>query len=281
MKRYLAALFFISLLTGCGGNKSGQGGDDVAADSTAIADSTAADSIVSANDPYADIPMPKAADELFDDFFFNFAANKNLQRERIMFPLKKINGQKVELIEKKQWKTERYFMRQDYYTLLFNSERQMEVVKDTSINHAVVEMIYFNTGAVTQHIFDRMRGTWMLTSIQTIPISSSVNSSFLDFYHHFATDSVFQTESLFENIQFVGPDPDDDFSQMEGVISPDTWEAFAPELPKKMIYNIIYGQPRREGNSMIFVLRGIANGMEMQLTFKRSGGKWKLQKMTT
>ena len=32
-------------------------------------------------------PMPKAADELFDDFFFNFAGNKKLQRKRIVFPL--------------------------------------------------------------------------------------------------------------------------------------------------------------------------------------------------
>ena len=32
-------------------------------------------------------PMPKAADELFDDFFFNFSANKKLQRKRISFPL--------------------------------------------------------------------------------------------------------------------------------------------------------------------------------------------------
>lgn len=29
-------------------------------------------------------PMPKAADELFDDFVFNFAANRKLQRERIV-----------------------------------------------------------------------------------------------------------------------------------------------------------------------------------------------------
>lgn len=31
-------------------------------------------------------PMPKAADELFDDFFFNFAGNRKLQRHRIVFP---------------------------------------------------------------------------------------------------------------------------------------------------------------------------------------------------
>ena len=68
---------------------------------------------------------------------------------------------------------------------------------------------------------------------------------------------------------------------MEGEISADTWEAFAPELPKKMLYNIIYGQPRKEGNRKVFVLRGISNGMELEMTFQRKGGAWKLTKLTT
>ncbi len=282
MKRYLVVFLCLPLFIACGGNKAGQTQDETPADSTMATDSTATDSIA---DPMADtmanLPMPKAADELFDDFIFNFAANKNLQRERILFPLKKINGSKEEMLSKEQWKTERYFMRQDFYTLLFDSERQMEIVKDTSVNHAVVEMIYFNTGAVIQHVFDRLRGAWMLTSIQTIPISQSNNASFLEFYHHFATDSIYQAESLNSSIHFEGPDPDDDFARMDGVITPETWEAFAPELPKKMIFNIIYGQPRKEGNTKLFVLRGIANGLELELTFKRSDGKWKLTKMTT
>ncbi len=282
MKRCFWVMICCSLLMACGGNKTSQSEGDAPADSAMTADSVAvpaADSLVET--VLDNIPMPKAADELFDDFFFNFAANKKLQQERILFPLKKINGLKEETVTKEQWRTERYFMRQDYYTLLFDSERDMEVVKDTSVNHAVVEIIYFNTGAIIQHVFNRLRGTWMLTSIETIPISQSVNASFLEFYHRFATDSVFQTESLAESIQFVGPDPDDDFSMMEGEISPDTWEAFAPNLPKKMIYNIVYGKPHSEGNTKVFVLRGIANGLEMELTFKRMGGKWKLKKMMT
>ena len=68
---------------------------------------------------------------------------------------------------------------------------------------------------------------------------------------------------------------------MEGIITPDTWEAFAPELPSKMIYNIIYGHPKHEGNSKIFVLRGIANGFELEMTFYRKKNNWKLVKLTT
>ncbi len=278
MNRYLVAISCMLLLVACGGQKTSSNEENVPADTTVVADSTQS---ALSDEVLDNLPMPKAADELFDDFIYNFAANRKLQMERILFPLKKVNGEKQETIEKSQWKLERYFMRQQYYTLLFDSEKQMEVVKDTSVNHAVVQMIYFNTGAIVQHVFDRMRGVWMLTSIETIPISSSSNATFLEFFHHFVTDSAFQQQSLSEEIYFEGPDPDDDFARMEGIISPDTWEAFAPELPKKMIYNIIYGQPVREGNRKIFVLRGIANGMELEMTFLRKGGEWKLTKLTT
>jgi len=278
MKRCMLAICCLLMLS-CGGKKQQDKAEEVPAD-TAVA---ATDTIVtdSIDDTLSNLPVPKAIDELFDDFIFNFASNKKLQRERIMFPLTKTNGDKQETINKSQWKTERYFMRQQYYTLLFDSEKHMQVVKDTSVCHAIVEMIYFNTGAVIQHKFDRLRGVWMLTGIETIPISRSSNSSFLEFYHRFVTDSDFQTSSLSETIDFEGPDPDDDFARMEGVISPETWEAFAPDLPQKMLFNIIYGKPRPEGNQKVFVLRGIANGMELEMTFRRHNGKWKLTKLTT
>jgi len=280
MKQFFVVVLCLLLLASCGGSKTSNTEETVPADSTVVtADSLAVSD--ASDDLLANLPMPKAADELFDDFLYNFAANRKLQMERIAFPLKKVNGNKVETIDKRQWRMERYFMRQQYYTLLFDSERHMEVVKDTSVNHAVVEMIYFNTGAIIQHVFNRLRGVWMLTEIQTIPISASNNASFLEFYSRFSTDTEFQEESLAESIQFEGPDPDDDFARMEGVITPDTWEAFAPELPKRMIYNIIYGKPRPEGNRKVFVLRGIANGMELEMTFHRKGGEWRLYKLTT
>ena len=80
---------------------------------------------------------------------------------------------------------------------------------------------------------------------------------------------------------FIGPDPDDDFNMMEGVITPESWEAFAPTLPTKVLYNIVYGKPIAEGNDKIFLLRGVANGLEMELRFKKVGGKWLLMKMST
>ena len=280
MRHYFVLLTVVLLvLASCVGGKSGSAATEETADSAVVKDSlTAVDSLLAELD---NLPMPKAADELFDDFVFNFAANRKLQMERILFPLRMVTGDKVETVEKSKWQMERYFMRQGYYTELFDNERHMEVVKDTSVNQAVVEKIHFDTQTVSQYDFRRLHGAWMLVEVRTISFDQSSNASFLPFYQQFANSTEFQMEHMGSEVTFVGPDPDDDFATMEGVITPDTWEAFAPQLPKKMIYNIIYGEPRKEGNSKLFVLRGIANGLELEMTFHRTNGKWKLTKLST
>ena len=271
----IVSVVLLAVLTSCGGNKSGQATEEVPADSIQN-DSLRNDSLLA-----EDYPMPKAADELFDDFVYNFVVNRKLQMERIHFPLLCQKDGRTRKLTQKDWKVEHFFMRQGYYTLLFDNEKHMEIVKDTSVNHAIVEKIHFDTQQIDQYVFDRKRGAWMLTLLRTIPITRNINASFLTFYHRFASDKAFQEKSLASTVKFVGPDPDDDFNMMEGIITPDTWEAFAPELPKKMIYNIIYGKPVREGDSKVFVLRGIANGLEVEMTFKRKNGDWKLTKLTT
>ena len=226
-------------------------------------------------------PMPRAADAMFDDFIFNFVANKKLQKERIIFPLRRTESGKTIQIGKEQWQMEHFFMRQGYYTLLFNDNRQMELMKDTAVNEATVEKIYLDEKRVEDFLFQRIRGAWMMKEIKVMPLEDNPHGSFLTFYQRFATDSAFQMKSLTPTVQFVGPDPEDDFNQMEGLITPDTWEAFAPELPTGLLYNIIYGKPQKEGNEKIFMIRGVANGYELELHFKKSGGKWLLAKMIT
>ena len=52
----------------------------------------------------SETPMPKTADELFDDFFFNFAANRKLQFQRIKFPLPVESYGKMSVVSKSQWR---------------------------------------------------------------------------------------------------------------------------------------------------------------------------------
>ena len=280
MKRLLVGMLALTVLMfSCKGKQAEGTTEDAPQDSidAAVTDSLEVDTM---EQLIMETPMPRAADELFDDFLFNFAANSKLQMERVAFPLPNVRNGETTYVGKGEWKMERFFMRQDYYTVLFDDEQQMELVRDTSVSQATVEKVYFNTGAVMQYQFRRIKGAWMLIEVRTEPIASNRNASFLEFYHQFVTDSVFQTESLHETVKFVGPDPDDDFARMEGILTPDTWPAFAPELPDRMIYNVVYGKPTTPGNQKIFVMRGIANGLELELTFRCHDGHWELMKLS-
>ena len=277
MKKILPSFFaFLAIVFSCQGNKTGSA-ENVPADSDSIKDTAACDTMEML---ISETPMPKAADELFDDFFFNYAANRKLQLKRTTWPLPIMTNGKMTDIAKNQWKTEHFFMHQGFYTLILNNERDMRAVKDTAVNTARVEKIFLSKHYVRQFVFNRNNGLWMLDSIVNKPLAHSVNASFLSFYHRFATDSTFQCNSVSDIVQFSGPDPDDDFSTMEGVLTPETWPAFAPELPSSTLYNVIYGEPKQGGNQKILVFRGISNGFEMELTFKRTGGKWLLTKLS-
>lgn len=273
---FMVCLSMMLWTTGCS-DKKPVAVDTTAVDSVLVVDTAVVDTM---DQLISEQPMPKAADELFDDFIFNFAANRKLQLARIKFPLKIVNGDNISYVKKNQWEMEHFFMEQGYYTLIFDNVRQMDLVKDTSINNVVVEKVNLTEEKVKKYMFKRIDGRWMLNSIRTNDMVHNTNASFLSFYQHFATDPEFQLESLNNPVQFTGPDPDDDFSTMTGEIAPETWPAFAPELPSGAIYNIMYGQKYAEGNQKIFVMRGIANGMEMQLTFKRIDGEWKLTSLS-
>ena len=269
-------LLMVMWTTGCT-DKKPVAVDTLVVDSFKNADTIAVDTM---DKLISEQPMPKAADELFDDFIFNFASNRKLQMARIKFPLKVVDGENTTYIKKADWKMEHFFMEQGYYTLIFDNHKQMGVVKDTSINNVVVEKVYLKKERVEKYMFERIRGRWMLTSILNNAMYHNTNASFLAFYQKFATDFDFQIESLNNPVMFTGPDPDDDFSTMTGEIAPETWPAFAPELPSGFIYNIMYGQKYVEGDQKIFVMRGIANGMEMELTFRRIDGTWKLMSLS-
>ena len=274
----LFALFTIVCFTsvGCKDKRPATAFDSTGVDSSVVDTQT----VDSAEKLIEETPMPKAADELFDDFVFNFAANRKLQMSRICFPLPVYRNDKVvKNISKKNWRMEHFFMRQDYYTLIFDNQKQMDLVKDTTVSHVVIEKVFYAKKMVQQFLFNRIDGQWMMTSINYKPMYANMNASFLKFYGEFASDSTFQAEHLHNPVKFIGPDPDDDFSTMTGDIEPETWPAFAPKLPHDMIYNIIYGQKYTESNQKIFVIRGIANGLETELTFRRIGGKWMLMKL--
>lgn len=271
-------LFMLFVPTGCNDRKP-RTVDSTASD-TAVRDTSAADSTENLIEA---TPMPKAADELFDDFVFNFAANRKLQRRRIVFPLPVYrDGKVVKKIAENKWEMERFFMRQEYYTLIFDNARQMNLVKDTTISHVVIEKIFSHKNLIQQYLFNKIKGKWMLTSMNYMSLARNKNADFLKFYNKFATDTAFQVRSMAREVQFTAPDPNDDFAQISGVMMPQQWPDFKPGLiPNGTLYNIIYGQKYTDAGRRLFVIRGIANGLEIELSFRKVGGQWKLVKFNS
>lgn len=269
----ISAIFFT---TGCT--------ERAASSSDSVSDSMATDTVVgdTLSAVIEEETMPAAADELFDDFFFNFAASRRVQNNRIVFPLPyDING-KSTVVEQGAWKRERFFMPQGYYTLIVNSASQKQLAKDTSVCNVTVERISVKRGSVTRWHFSRIRGLWYLDNMRQMPLRQHPDAAFLSFYDKFSTDSAFQQKSLAETVSFTGPDPEDDFSTMSGDILPEQWPMFAPQLPSGTLYNIIYGAESYPASSTRhFMIRGISNGYQIDMTFIRKGKSWMLKTIVT
>lgn len=277
MKKVIAGIVALTLLASCGNKKT-----DINpfAALTKEVDSVLqrADTLRQPKEP--EEPKPTEADESFDDFIYNFASDDALQRQRIKFPLAYYNGEEPSKIEKKYWKHDYLFTRQSYYTLLFDSEEDMELVQDTALTSVQVEWIFIRTRMVKAYYFERIKGAWMLEAINLRPIDKAGNEDFVEFFGRFAADSLFQCGRICQPLVFVTTDPDDDFSVLETTLDLNQWLAFRPALPTDKLSNINYGQ-KNDNNSpgKILALKGIGNGLSNILYFKRrDGGEWELYK---
>ena len=235
----------------------------------------------SVEDVMEEMPMPKVADELFDDFIFNFAASRKLQMQRIAFPLEYETGGETKKLAKADWKMDYLFMQEEFYTLLLDNEKQQQVVGDTTVKSVVIEKIQLPQKHIKKYIFERTAGRWMLKKIHEEPLAANANGDFLDFYDHFSTDTLYQSQSMADNVTFTAPDPDDELNNMTGTMMPEQWADFKPEvIPSGTIYNIDYGNTSHSDQQKTMLVRGIANGLETTLTFGKKGGHWKLTQFT-
>ncbi|MBP1594519.1 MAG: hypothetical protein H6Q12_1537 [Bacteroidetes bacterium] len=141
----------------------------------------------------------------------------------------------------------------------------------------------FINGNATSKIEKRFWKTdhlaWILNSIVISDIKNDENENFIEFFHKFATDSIFQRSRTREPLTFVTTDPDDDFSILETTMEVNQWFAFAPRLPKEKFSNINYGQSNSESsNTKILSMKGLGNGFSNTLYFKRQGKLWEFYK---
>ena len=234
---------------------------------------------------FEETPLPKAADELFDDFFFNFVSNPKFQISRVVFPLKVAGGELDNTLTAAEWNQEDVFTSQEFYTTIYERDDELELKKDTSVNTVNVEWIHLNERKIDKYKFSRVDGKWMLTSLEKLSMDETPNGSFLDFYCRFSSDSVFQRENIANPLPFNIPldeesgDIDGDVYAEGGVeeLSPDEWFELAKEmpLPKNVLVNIEYGQAYFSENVKHLLVQGVSNGLFVKYTFKKFG-EWQL-----
>lgn len=276
MKKLLLGFLLFTFLISCGNKKAKM---DPFATITEMVDSAGhkADTLLEAE--VKEEPKPMEADELFDDFIFNYASDDALQRQRTVFPLPYYNRDTPSKIEEEFWKHDYLFTKQNYYTLLFDKEEDMDMVGDTTLTSVQVEWIFLKTRMVKRYYFERKRGMWMLEAINLREMEKGENEDFVEFYTRFVTDSVYQSKHIRHPLQFITIDPDDEFSILETTLDVDQWYAFRPVMPTDRLSNINYRQKNEDlSDTKILKVNGIGNGYSNIFYFRKRSKGWELYK---
>lgn len=283
-------IFFLSVIAGMmiitTSGCTQKSADDVdSTDSTAAEDST--DSTLSAEDSLVvATPMPKRADELFDDFFFNFYINKKLQQSRIQFPLTVTEGKETRKVRREEWTMDHFFRNQEFYSIIAPNERGLSNAADTAVHNVVVERLRLGEGQVKQFFFNRVEGLWTMQQVKVVSLAEHGDSDFLTFLYRFTTDEAYQRTALAEKIRYTGPADEYDERTVTKTISREEWDQCIHALPDNFeefatgegFYDIVYGGTQRGSKTRVVSFRGLSNGNELKYTFSHSGGEWRLTK---
>jgi putative lipoprotein len=276
MKQILPLFLLITLLNcfvSCKTNKETPTEAYTEMDTTSI-DTTETDAI----EETLEVTPPKKADEFFDDFLYAFMKQKRFQRNRISFPLRHFLDGEEHLITRRAWGYDPMFSKRETYTLIFDSRKGMKLAKDTSICHVIVEELNLAEQRVKCYHFDREQAEWRLTQLVEDEMQQSENSGFYTFYQQFAANKEFRRSHITSPLAFSTID-EDTFDPIDGVITPEQWEDFGPQLPTTQITNILYGQTYLNSNVRLLTLSSISGGMNCTLTFKKQKGEWMLVKL--
>lgn len=276
MKKLLLGFLLLAFLISCGNKKAKM---DPFATIAEMVDSAGykADTLQEAE--VKEEPKPMVADELFDDFIFNYASDDALQRQRTVFPLPYYDRDTPLKIEADFWKHDYLFTKENCYTLLFDKEEDMDMVGDTTLTSVQVEWIFLKTRMVKRYYFERKRGMWMLEAINLCEMEKGENEDFVEFYTRFVRDSVYQSKHISHPLQFITIDPDDEFSILETTLDVDQWYAFRPVMPTDRLSNINYGQKNEDlSDTKILKVNGIGNGYSNIFYFRKRGKGWELYK---
>lgn len=217
------------------------------------------------------------ADELFDDFLYNYINDSCLRHERTIFPLTEIleNGDERKIGEG-EWHHDFGFMNKEYTTNLYNDEREKSINEDTTLVFASLEKIDLLGMSLTSFDFIKEKGKWNLKTIRHIPFDKSDLADFLYFYSRFTQDTIFNHASLARSIHISMMDPEDDEQTLDGFVTKDQWNTVNSGIPEGIITNIRYGQRYKHAKRILVEKISMGNGMSETFTFRKTNKRWEL-----
>lgn len=220
-------------------------------------------------------------DNSFDDFMLAFAFDSTFQYSRTVFPLSYIDhGVEIDM-PKDLWYYDNLFVDKNYYTSLFNNERELDMVDDTVMMVAHVDCFFLKQKQMKRYLFERDKeGAWILKTVLLDDMKdNSLDEVFFSFYTRFATDSLYQLRHISFPLRYVTIDPDDEFSILETTLDMNQWCAFRPVMPSDWLTDICYGKESRgKSNVKILKVNGIGNGYSNLFYFRKVGKEWMLYK---
>lgn len=224
--------------------------------------------------------VPLKADVYFNDFIYSFTSNPHYQMERIAFPLVYEKNGKQTMITRSQWRYNRLYTRDEYYTVFFDKESSLDLEKSQEVSEVTIEYLDMISEVVKNYYFSRLKGQWMLRKIWEEHIDDYYDRDFVLFFERFVSDSIYQAANLVSNIEISMADPDDEFETLSGTIEAEQWFSFRPELPQDRFYNVNYGQKVENKKHRMVALEGSSNGFLSLLFFRYHEEKgWLMYKL--
>lgn len=262
----LLGILLIVMTLACNGGA--QGLSDMNSDT----DSLYADSIyaLAANDSlelFEEEVLPESADELFNDFFFNYVSDERFRKGRTA------RGQETDSCA-----GVKELCVGDFYAVIYEREDELVLQKDTSLSEVVVERINLDGGVLESFNFKRFDGSWIMQGVDIANIQDTPNADFLSFYATFSSDSLARLDFINEPLRFVMSSEDDDGDDEIVDLTAAEWFEVSSDLPlpSREIININYGQTCISNNTKLLLVEGISNGLFMKYRFVKNGVKWML-----
>ncbi|NEM98830.1 DUF4348 domain-containing protein [Pontibacter burrus] len=222
----------------------------------------------------ANIDMFAHIDSSFWDFAVNFGFNKDLQKQRIKFPLEYEEFGVSSLIDSSRWKHERLFVDLEAITEISNGLRE-----NKRTTEKVFTWIDTKTSVSKNYYFKKRRGKWYLDKISSVQENALDNEEdFNSFLREFCKDSVFQKQRIKFPLDMTTLD--NDYNDKREFIKSDQWRYTSFYYGCDSISTTFddFNRSFKNTNIRVLIIHGIENGINAQFTFEKDSGKWVMTK---